>query len=178
MTAVWFGRNSAELPVDLYDTVDVLFQLNVNEFQNVTSLQMIVQDLRRTPTSQNERCALRKRYEEIRAGAAFDASEDVIPTRDEMAEVYTMLRREFNQKHTCFRIHRILGMLEERGIHSIGYIKLEMILHIMQELHICEVDEPDEDCFVFEFYFNPTKTSIEKSSLLRRLKAQVRAEQN
>ncbi len=175
MNAVWFGCNSAQLPVDLYDTVDVLFQLNVNEFQNVTSLQMIVQDMRVTPATQDHNRALRARYEEIRAGAEFDAEEDVIPTREEMAVVYTMLRREFNLKHTCFRIHRLLGMLEEQDCRTIGYIKLEMILHIMQELHICDVDEPEEDFFVFEFYFNPTKTGIEKSSLLRKLKTQLRA---
>ncbi|MBQ9785262.1 MAG: single-stranded-DNA-specific exonuclease RecJ [Clostridia bacterium] len=175
MNAVWFGRNSAQLPVDLFDTVDVLFQLNVNEFQNVTSLQMIVQDMRVTPTEQERSRALRTRYEEIRAGAQIDPDEDVIPTREEMAAVYTMLRREFNMKHTCFRIHRLLGMLQEQGCHTIGYIKLEMILHIMQELHLCDVEEPEEDCFVFEFYFNPTKTSIEKSSLLRKLRTQQRA---
>jgi hypothetical protein len=67
-------------------------------------------------------------------------------------------------------------MLEEQGCHSIGYVKLEMILQIMRELHICEVDEPQTDCFVFEFYFNPTKTSIEKSSLLRRLRVQQKNE--
>ena len=103
----------------------------------------------------------------------FDEEENVIPSREEMAVVYTMLRREFNIKHTCFRTHRLLGMLEEQGCQTIGYIKLKMILRIMQELHLCDVEEPDEDCFVFEFYFNPTKTSIDKSSLLRKLKTQL-----
>ncbi len=174
MNAVWFGRNSTQLPVDLYDTVDVLFQINVNEFQNVTSLQMIVQDMRVTPTVMDRNLALKKRYDEIRAGDMFDESESVIPTREDMAAVYTMLRREFNMNHTCFRTHRLLGMLEEQGCKTIGYIKLKMILRIMQELHLCDVEEPEEDCFVFEFYFNPTKTSIEKSSLLRKLKTQLR----
>lgn len=174
MTAVWFGRNSAQLPVDQFDTVDVLFQLNVNEFQNVTSLQMIVQDMRQTASQISQVQTLSARYGEICAGASFTVEEDVIPTRDEMAIVYTMLRREFGMKHTCFRTQRMLGMLEEQGCHSIGYVKLKMILRIMRELHVCEVDEPETDCFVFEFYFNPTKTNIEKSQLLRKLRSQLR----
>ena len=174
MTAVWFGRNFSELPVELFDTVDVLFQLNVNDFQNVTSLQMIVQDMHVSPAVEEALSCDRARYEQIRAGAEFDAEENVIPTRDDMAVVYTMLRREFYQKHTCFSARKLLGMLRESHGASIGYIKLRMILRIMQELNFCEVEEPDEDCFVFEFYSNPTKTSIEKSSILRKLKTQLR----
>ncbi len=174
ISAVWFGMNTAQLPYELLDRVDVLFQLNLNEFQGVTSLQMIVQDLRLSPSYEQDLTGLRARYEEIRAGAEFDAAEDVIPTRDEMGVVYTMLRREYGLKHTSFPIRRILSMLELQNCHSIGYIKLEMILHIMQELRICDVSEPVPDHFFFEFYFNPQKTSIDRSSILRRLKTQQR----
>lgn len=172
VTAVWFGHSSAQLPVDLFDTVDVLFQLNINEFQNVTSIQMIVQDMRVSPEEIDKYRALYRRFEEIRAGGEFEPTENIIPTREEMAVVYTMLRREFMLKHTCFRVQRILGMLEEQNCHTIGYIKLKLLLYIMQELQLCDVEELDEDCFVFDFYFNPAKTSIEKSSILRKIKAQ------
>jgi hypothetical protein len=43
----------------------------------------------------------------------------------------------------------------------------------MQELNICEITEPVQDCFVFDFYYNPTKTSIDKSSILKKLKLQL-----
>jgi len=174
MSAVWFGMNSAHLSFEPLDTVDVLFQLNVNEYQNTTSLQMIVQDMRITPDFEAYFVAQRTRYEEIRDGADFTAEEDVIPTRDDMAMVYTFLRREYQYKHTCFSIRRLLGLLNQGHGVKIGYMKLQMIIRIMQELHICEVLEPVEDRFVFDFYFNPTKTSIDKSSILRKLKMQQR----
>ncbi len=174
ISAVWFGMSAAQLTYELLDTVDVLFQLNLNEFQGVTSLQMIVQDMRLSPSFEQNFTDLRARYESIRAGADFDAAEDVIPTREEIGVVYTMLRREYGLKHTSFPIRRILSMLTLQNCHSIGYIKLEMILHIMQELRICDVSEPVTDHFFFEFYFNPQKTSIDKSSILRRLRTQQR----
>ncbi len=174
MSAVWFNMPTVQLPFELFDMVDVLFQLNVNEFQNVTSLQLFVKDMRLSSAFEADYSALRARYEEIRAGAEFSAEEDVIPTRDEMAVVYTMLRREFGQKHTYFPIRRILGMLEIANCRHIGYLKLEMILRIMQELRICDVTEPTTDCFIFDFYFHPTKTSIERSSILRKLKTQLK----
>ena len=115
----------------------------------------------------------RKRYEEIRDGAEFYAQEDVVPTRDDMAVVFSFLRKEYQLKHTYFPIRRLLGMLNNIQNFKIGFIKLEMIIRIMQELHLCEILEPVEDCFIFDFYFQPTKTSIEKSSVLKKLKTQL-----
>jgi hypothetical protein len=174
MSAVWFGMGQAHLPMDVFDRVDVLFQLNVNEFQNTTSLQMIVQDMRVSPEYESYFKTQRKRYEEIRDGADFGADEDVIPTRDDMAVVYTFLKREYQFNRACFTMRRLLNMLNRAQGTRIGYAKLQMIIRIMHELHICEVLEPVEDRFVFDFYFNPTKTSIDKSSILRRLKNQQR----
>ncbi len=173
MTAIWFGVNPSELPFEPTDTVDVLFQLNVNVFQNVTSLQMIVEDMRLHPAYEDSILTLRKRYLDIKNGAPFDEWENVIPTRDDMAVVYTALRHEYQLNHSYFPIRRIL-LLPTVKKAGIGYIKLEMILRIMQELQLCDVTEPCEDCFVFDFYFNPTKTSIEKSSVLKKLRSQIK----
>ena len=172
MVAVWFGTEYTAIPFEIGDRVDAMFQLNINEFQNVTSLQMIVQDIQLSQTYEESFKDAWERYEEIRAGAPITVEEDVIPTRDDMACVYTLLRREHQIGHTYFPIRRILSMVSQQGI-TIGYYKLKTIIRIMQELNICEITEPVRDCFVFDFYFNPTKTSIEKSSVLKKLKLQL-----
>lgn len=172
MTAVWFGTGADNLHLEPMDTIDILFQLNINEFQNITQLQMIVQDVRLTPSFEDDLAVQKKRYLEIKRGATFSAEEDAIPTRDDMAVVYTSLRREYQFNHTYFPIRRLLGMLKANG-HNIGYIKLKMIIRIMQELQLCEITETGEDCYVFDFYYTPAKTSIEKSSLLKRLRTQL-----
>lgn len=172
MVAVWFGAEHTTLPFEIGDRLDVMFQLNINEFQNVTSLQMIVQDIQLSETYEESFRTAWERYEEIRAGAPFTAEEDVIPTREDMACVYTLLRREHQIGHTYFPIRRILSIVRQQGA-SIGYYKLKTIIRIMQELNVCEITEPINDCFIFDFYFNPTKTSIDKSSILKKLKLQL-----
>ena len=172
MVAVWFGAEHTTLPFEIGDRLDVMFQLNINEFQNVTSLQMIVQDIQLSETYEESFRTAWERYEEIRAGAPFTAEEDVIPTREDMACVYTLLRREHQIGHTYFPIRRILSIVRQQGA-SIGYYKLKTIIRIMQELNVCEITEPINDCFIFDFYFNPTKTSIDKSSVLKKLKLQL-----
>ena len=57
---------------------------------------------------------------------------------------------------------------------QINYVKLQNIIRIMQELQFCDVLQPNDDMFIFHFYYNPTKTSIDKSSILRKLKSQLR----
>ena len=172
MVAVWFGTESTAVPFEIGDRLDVMFQLNINEFQNVTTLQMIVQDIQLSRSYEDSFKDAWARYEEIRAGAPITAEEDVIPTREDMACVYTLLRREHQIGHTCFPIRRILSMVGQQGS-AIGYYKLKTIIRIMQELNICEITEPVQDCFVFDFYYNPTKTSIDKSSILKKLKLQL-----
>ena len=175
MTAVRFGVTAEDFSAhDVGELVDVLFQLNVNEYQGVTSLQMILQDIR--PAASRERVFSEQalRYEEIRAGASFDEAEDVIPSRDDIAAVFTALRREFRAGRSTFSMRRILLLLENRTQGQIGYVKLKFIIRIMQELQICDVTEPHTDTYLFEFQYQPTKTSIEKSSILRKLKTQMR----
>ena len=72
------------------------------------------------------------------------------------------------------KMRRLLSMLHAQGDTQLNYIKLKFIIRIMQELQICGITETSEDVYVFEFRYQPTKTNIEKSSILRKLKTQLR----
>ena len=173
MTAVWFGMGTSQLSIETGESVDVLFQLNVNEYQNVTSLQMIVQDLCYAESFEAVYRQQMDRYEEIRKGANYSDTEGILPDRNDIAVVYTMLRKEFRAGHTVFPMRRLLSMLQGLGQGHIQYVKLKFIIRIMQELQICDVTEPVEDTYVFGFQYQTAKTNIEKSSILRRLKTQL-----
>lgn len=173
--AVYFGISPVQLHIAAGERVDVLFQLNINEFQNERSLQMIVQDIRKSEVYVAEQKKLRDRYEEIRAGAPLEEHEEAyIPTRDDFAKVYTLLRREFRQGNTTYSDHELLMALESEYPGTINYIKLKYIIRVLQELQICGVTEPDEGYYIFDVYFSPTKSSIDKSSILKKLKGQCR----
>ena len=63
-------------------------------------------------------------------------------------------------------------MLNAGAPHAIGYGKLKYILEIFHELKICGVEEIEADVYRFDIYFNASKTSIEKSNILKKLKSQ------
>lgn len=174
MNAIWFGVNTSELPFDATDPVDILFQLSINEYQNTTSLQMIVQDIRVTPEYEEAYLNQIARYEEIKNGDTFDETEDVLPTRADFVPVYKTLRKEFYNGHNVFSTRRLIGMIKNPDGTSMHYAKLKFIIRIMQELQLCEVEELTSDFYMFAFQFQTTKTNIEKSSILRKLKTQLR----
>lgn len=173
LNAVWFGRSVSELTFDQNDRVDLLFQLNVNEFQDTVSLQMILQDARLSQVMTEELDEQIQRYEQISQGAFFDPWEEVLPTRDDVAIVYTFLRREFRMGHTSFPMRRLLGQLRTSDGKRFHYAKMKFIIRIMQELRICGVSEPITDHFLFDLSYS-NKTNLDRSSILHKLKSQQR----
>lgn len=176
MTAIWFGTSIESIDFAVGENVDILFQFSINEYQGVTSLQLIVQDMKYAADYKQTYESAVARYEEIRAGAGYDASENILPCRDDIVVVYTALRREFRAGRSVFSMRRLLSLLASMGHNEIGYVKLKFIIRIMQELMICGVTEVADDTYVFEFSYQTSKTNIEKSSILRRLRLQQRKE--
>ena len=174
LSAVWFGMNALRLPFEPTEEVDVMFQLNINEFQNNVSLQLLVQDMRLSENFDHHYRDQKSLYERIWQGETFSSEDSIVPTRDDVATVYKFLRREYRNGHSVFSLRRILSHLRACGVIEIGYVKLKFIVRIIQELSLCGVTETDVDHYVFEFYDVTAKTNLEKSSILHKLKKQLR----
>ena len=96
VTAMCFRTAPSELDLFPGDEVDVMFTLDINEFQNQKSLQMIVKDIRLTEDRLRAENTDRALYDRLRTGKTlrgFTRPEAVLPSRDEYAEVYALLRR-------------------------------------------------------------------------------------
>lgn len=171
MSAVRFGVGVAQNGAEVGDRVDLLFQLNLNEFRGETNLQLLVQDLHLSDATRTEYDADRERYREILGGATFSRDEGIFPTRDDLALVYRFLRDEYRNDRTVFPIRKLLRALDTP---QIGYVKLKFLIDMMRDLHICKVTETTPDCYVFDFGFPAEKTSLENSEIYRSLSGQVR----
>lgn len=154
------------------DRVDLLCTLSINEYRGVQSVQLVVQDYRPAARYTDECEQMRARYRAVRAGAPFAASEGFLPTREDCAHVYTVLRREFRMGNDAFPERTLLSLVNASGERAINYVCLKYILEIFRELNICGVEEYEEGAYRFDIYFNPSKTSIERSSILKHLKGQ------
>jgi len=170
--ALYFGVSPSALGFEVGDTIDILFNIDINDFRNVKSVQLIIEDARIANTFTLYIESQRQRYEEIRSGERFDECEDVLPSRDDFVKVYTVLRREFRNGNTIYDEISLFKVLNSSEETHISYVKLRYILRILNEMKICNVENLDENIFRFDVPFNSSKTNIEKSSILKKLKGQ------
>ena len=170
--ALYFGVSPSALGFEVGDTIDILFNIDINDFRNVKSVQLIIEDARVANTFTLYIDEQRKRYEEIRSGERFEESEDIVPTREDFVKVYTVLRREFRNGNTVYDEISLFKVLNSTEKTNINYVKLRYILRILNEMKICNVESLDENIFRFDVPFNSSKTNIEKSSILKKLKGQ------
>ncbi len=178
ITAMCFRMTLAELDVYPGDTVDVLYNLDINEFQGTKSLQMIVKDIRLTKDSLNREIKDHKIYDELAAGNAAVINscnivqEHVVPTRDEFVAVYNVLKRELRVEHEVYSIRALEHLLRSLG-QNVSYIKLKFIISVFRELNLLSVTELDSEreIYSFKYIYVKNKTSLDKSNILKKLKS-------
>lgn len=179
ISAMCFRQTLSDLDIYAGDTVDVLFTLDINEYQNQRSLQMIVKDVRLAQQQFDAENAEIELYENIKQGMkpadlGLDeaAVQDIVPTRNDFAAVYSALRRELRVEHEVFSIRALRHLLKTGGV-KIGYVKLKFILMTFRELNLLDVrklgDEPE--IYAFRYIYQHNKTNLEKSNIYRKLKA-------
>jgi single-stranded-DNA-specific exonuclease len=172
---IYFNMPASRFPLHEGECADILFTLDINEYQNTKSVQMIIQDIRLSKKSSESRRLLRQRYEEILSGGEFDLEEDFIPDREDCAAVFRVLRRELRLGHDVLSDRALLALLwSYEPQRQINYVKLMYILKIFSELKICSVEKIGEGLYSFAMSYKASRTSIDKSAVLKKLKIQCR----
>ena len=170
--AMYFGISSSVLGFDEGDSIDILFNIDINDFRNVKSVQLIIEDASMARSFVRMMNEQKARYIEISQGEKYFENEDVIPERNDFVQVYTVLRREFRSGRAVIDSNDLMKLVNPSEGITINYIKLMYVIRILNEMNICRVENITDDIFKFEMYFNASKTNIEKSSILKKLKSQ------
>ena len=172
MNAMYFGKTASDLGFEVGDTVDLLFNVDINEYRGSVSAQMLIRDSRLAEEYTKRLNFQKKRYAEVRGGELFSVSENIIPDRNDCARVYNFLRKEYRSGSSLSDTKSVLKEINAGGLPEINYIKLKYIFEIFNELRICEISELDRDIYSFKVVFQASKTSIDKSAILKKLKSQ------
>lgn len=165
---------------DVYpgDEVDVLFTLDINEFQGHKSLQFIVKDLRLTQSAYLRECTESDKFAEIidcyERGAAIplELVRGNIPTRDDFASVYSLLRNELRMDHEIFSIRALTNLMRSSGV-SVGYVKLRIAILVLDEMQLigAECIDPVLEAYRFTYIRTTEKRNLENSRLIQALRA-------
>lgn len=173
-SAMYFSNSPSQLGIYTGDKVDILFNLDINEWLGKRSVQLIIKDVKLSETQGRINASEKERFNEIWNGATFTREENVLPDRDDFALVY---------RHVVLSVRAGNDVLSHRDItsalshgydkRSIGYVKLKIIIKIFKELNLLGIEDVGPEIYKFRVHYSTTKTDLEKSTLLRRLRNQM-----
>ena len=183
ITAMYFRHGLADIDVYPGDAIDVMYNLDINEFQGRRSLQMILKEIRLAKDIASRENAEHNEYAFVcRAMEGGDrispeTAERVIPIRSDFAAVYNKLKQEICLGHEVYSIRALRHFLASAGI-GIHYAKLKFILRILNEMRILRADEVDAEREIYQFEYIRTqgKIDLEQSAVLQKLRAAAQAD--
>ena len=175
VSAMYFSNSPQSLGVYTGDKVDVLFSIDINEWLDRKSVQLIVRDIKVARSKKEENELERQRFEEIKSGGVFSRDENVLPEREDFVTVYKFIQNALRQGQDTFSHKELMNKLDQTALEcSMNYLKLKFIIMIFKEMNVINIDEPEDEKYIFKIYYSSIKKNFEKSNILRRLRSQIR----
>lgn len=173
-SCMFFSKSPSEIEASVGDFVDILFTLDINEYNGRRSVQIIVKDIKLSDEQKPTELLLRERFDEIWAGGEFCEDEDVLPVRDDFALIYRFIISAIREGRPELTVSDITSAISKLNKNSrIGYIKVRVMIKVMQEMNLLSISESSDDLFSFAEYKRQGKVDLEKSNLLRKLRSQL-----
>jgi len=170
--AMLFSTTPQEFGLSVGDEVDLAFCLDVNEFNGVSSAQISIKDIRPSERTIHFERINEEIFESVKSGESTLDTEFIIPSRDDFAKVYNFLLSATRIGKETYRISRLLSDILKADANSkINYVKLKFIIKVFRELNIVAIEELDNVTFAFRIVFSKSKTSLDKSNILKKLKS-------
>ena len=175
VSAMFFSNNPTNLKIYNGDNVDVIFNIDINEWLGRRNVQLIIKDIRQSYSQSIQSVSEVARFEEIWNGDSFSHSEDIIPSRDDFAYVYRYIVGAVRNGVDTFEHRDLCSKLSGYRSHTkINYIKLKIIIKVFIELNLIGIEESKNEVYKFILHYSTSKTELDKSNLLRRLRLQQR----
>lgn len=170
--AMLFSTTPQEFGLSEGDEVDFAFNLDVNEYNGVSNIQISIKDIRPSERNRHFERVNEEIYESVRSGESTLAPDYIIPKREDFAKVYNQLLSCARMGKETYRISRLLSdLLSKDSTSGLNYVKVKYIIKIFRELNIVTIEELDEASFAFHITFTKNKTNLDKSVILRKLKS-------
>ena len=175
ISAMYFSNSPAELGVCTGDKVDILFNIGINEWQDRKSVQLIIRDIKIAMSSANQYKFNRQKFEAIKSGETFSIDDGYFPEREDFVEVYKFLQNSLHAGVDTFTHKDLLSKFTGNNTsREIGYVKLKFMIMVFKEMNLLQIDEFEDEKYRFKLQYSTTKKNLNKSSILKKLRSQMR----
>ena len=175
ISAMYFSNSPADIGVCTGDRVDILFNLGINEWQDRKSVQLIIRDIKISMSSEKLYQRNRQIFDDIKAGAIFSPDDGYFPEREDFVTVYKFLQNSLHAGVDTFTHKDLLSRFSgNNDYREIGYVKLKFIIMVFKEMNLLQIDEFEDEKYRFKLQYSATKKNLSKSSILKKLRSQMR----
>ena len=171
---MYFSNSPSDLGVCPGDKVDILFNLGINEWQDRKSVQLIIRDVKISMSSESQYKYNRQRFDAIKSGDTYTQDEGYFPEREDFVAVYKFVQNSLHTGVDTFTHKDLLTKLSGCTAREIGYVKLKFIIMVFKEMNLLQIDEFEDEKYRFKLQYSTTKKNLSKSSILKKLRSQMR----
>jgi len=171
-TAVAFGMQTSDIGFAEGDSIDVVFNLDINDFQNRRTVQLIVRDIRPCREMLAVMSAKRRKYEITVSDGEVEKA--ILPVRDDFVKLFLHLRGQSRTGREIFSYRELEGLF---GSGTVEYVKARVILDILAEMEVVTCDTPNSmgSSGTVKVKLNPMKNKInlDKSEIYKSLRSRA-----
>ena len=170
--AVMFHASNEAYSYSPGEKLDILFHADINEFNGSRKVQLLIRDTRYAEHYMEMLEQEKTRYLRILAGEKIGADEEILPSRDDFAVVYRLLRAHYCESVKELAERRLLELAKADSPHGMNRVKLRVILDVLDEMELCKIEHREGDVIEFHVNLKATRVDLESSPLLLRLRGQ------
>ena len=174
ISAMYFSNSPSSLGIYNGDKVDILFNIDINEWLGRRSVQLIVKDVKPSASQDEINAYERSEFERIWSGGHFTREDKFLPDREDFAAVYRYIVASIRGGNDTIA-HRDIsfGLSKGHDSRDIGYVKLKIIIKVFIELNLIGIEEIADEVYRFRVHYSTSKADLEKSFLLKRIRSQL-----
>ncbi len=165
--AVCFGVGGFDFKFNCDDRVDIICKLNINEFRNERTLQLVISDIRVSENYLEEIHESERAYKKMVSEGRARLYGDDIPTRAEIGIIYRLLRE--GMTGDSIHLSSLYRLVASSLPKKISYIKMRFIFDILREIKVCGIKENGDGSLSFDVFENAKKTQLNMSPTFRML---------
>lgn len=170
-TALYFG-----MPIDRFgfaegDTVDLMCNMDINDFRGTLSVQVVIKDVRMSEKDSLEKLSNESAFEAVMNGN-YSVSETDIPTMSDFRAAFLYLKSAvngFNAEKTI-SVWKCSKELSRQYSFNCSHLKFNLILSVFEEMGLINLNREDNDSAVVSLCKTVGKVNIEESKFLSELR--------
>ena len=171
LNAVMFNADYDCFNLSVGEFADILFNVDINEYNGVRSVQLIVREMRVNETFLKLLNLSAKRYDEVLAGASFSKSENLIPLREDFKQLYLFFKRmEATGKERIPERQLLMILCAENRRMSLALLRI--MIDILNEMGLCRIERGPSNILDIYVEHGTKKVNLEDSEILGRLLSQ------